>query len=100
MEIIKISQTAEHMIGWWKAHHRKQEKERINEIANLYRLLFGLTYDDALIVVGHIVKAVDLQDIAKKYEDQKRREEADKYWNDVKMNLQKHFELLEKFRRR
>lgn len=100
MNMNEISQMARHEVGWWKAHHRKQRERLISEMANLYRLLFGLNYNDALIIVEYRVKAAELHDIAEKHEDQKKQKEADKYWNEAERNLQKHFELLEKLRKK
>lgn len=100
MDMSKIRQMAEHEVGWWKAHHRKKRGELINEMTNLYRLLFDLTYDDASIIVEYRVKATEFHDIAEKYEDHERQEEADKYWNEAVRKLQEHFELLEKLRKR
>lgn len=104
MNMIKIRQMArqmaEHEVGWWKAHHRKQREALINEMTNLYRLLFDLSYDCASNIVKHRVKAAELHDIAEEHENHGRQEEADKYWNETQMALQKHFELLEKFRKR
>jgi len=100
MNMNEISQMAKHEIGWWKAHHRKQRGELISEMANLYRLLFNLTYDEALIIVEHRVRAAELHDIAERYEDQREQKEADKYWKEAEENLQKHFEHLERLRKK
>jgi len=100
MNMNEISRMAKCEIGWWKAHHRKQREKLISEMSNLYRLLFSLNYNDALIVVGFRVKAAELHDIAEKYENQKKQEETDKYWDEAERNLQKHFELLKKIRKR
>jgi len=100
MNMNEISQMARHEVGWRKAHHQNQREELISEMAKLYRLLFNLNYNDALIVVEFRVKAMKFHDVAEEYENQKKQKEADKYWNEVERNFQKHFELLERLRKR
>lgn len=96
----KIKQMAHHEIGWWKAHHRRNKKKLIEEMAKLYVLLFGIDYEDAKTVAQPRIKAAGFHDKAEEYESQGNQERADIYWRKAEESLQQHFTLLEKLRNR
>jgi len=96
----EAKQMACHEIGWWKAHHRKDTKALVKEMADFYRLLFGLTLGEAGLTVGFRINAAKFHDKAEEYEDKGNQKKADVYWNRAKEELQKHFTFLEKLRKR
>ena len=77
----KTKQMAKYEIGWWRAHHRRNKEKLIDEMAKLYVLLFGISNEDAKIIVEYRIKATGFHDKAEE-------------------SLQQHFALLEKLRKR
>ena len=96
----KTKQMAKYEIGWWRAHHRRNKEKLIDEMVKLYVLLFGISNEDAKIIVQYRIKATGFHDKAEEYEDQRKPEEADIYWKKAEESLQQHFALLEKLRKR
>lgn len=93
----KCSELAKYEIGWWKAHHRKDKPQLIEQMAKLYELQFGINYDDALKAVGYRVDATKEHDIAEKLEDEGEQSDADKHWDKAQSLLKKHFEILTQY---
>lgn len=91
---------AYHEVEWWKAHHRKDTKKLIREMAELYVLLFGMNYEEAERVVRPRVEARMLHDRAEFLEDTGDQIGADTYWIRTKIKLQTHFEFLEEKRKK
>ena len=96
----KIEQMAYHEMEWWKAHHRKDSEKLIREIAELYVLLFGVSYKEAKRIVKPRVEAGMLHDKAEFFEDTGDQKGANTYWIRTKIKLQNHFELLEEKRKK
>lgn len=90
-------QLAKYEVGWWKAHHRRDEAGLIQNMANLYQLQFGLNYDDAVECVRYRVAAAKEHDMAEKLEDRGKQWEADFCWKKAEDLLKKHFEILTKY---
>ena len=91
----KINQLAHHEVEWWKAHHRKQRDKLVDEMAKLYELQFGISYEQAREAVIHRVEAAKWHDRAEELEDSGKQSQADKYWERTEQSLRKHFEILE-----
>lgn len=89
-----INDLARFEVGWWKAHHRKNDKEAIEYMAKLYSLLFNISLADATKVVGARVKAGNLHDIAERYEDLGKEQASKEYWKKAEDALREHFRLL------
>ena len=87
-------------IGWWKDHHRKNEKGLTEKMAKLYALLFNIDYKEAVIIVQYRVEAAKFHDKAEENENTGHQEIADMYWDKAEKELQKHFRLLEQLRKR
>ncbi|MBI5884592.1 hypothetical protein HZB89_00670 [archaeon] len=83
-----------HEINWWKAHHRKQKKKLLSEMARLYALQFGLPGKAARKVVAFRVKAAREHDLAEAFEDKGLNAKAETNWLKARKLLEKHFELL------
>jgi len=88
------SKLAKYEAKWWKAHHRKDKKALTENMAKLYQLLFGISYEQALKSVKYRIKAAEMHDIAEELEDNGNQKEADLYWDKVEEWLKKHFEVL------
>jgi hypothetical protein len=88
------SKLAEHEIGWWKAHHRRDKPALIEQMTKLYELQFGITYENAVEAVKHRVEATKEHDIAEKLEDGGNQIEADVHWKEAEDLLKEHFRIL------
>jgi len=91
---VKAKGLARYEISWWKAHHRRDNKLLKENMANLYRLQFNISYEKAVKVVGLRVQATKEHDIAENLEDAGNQKEADKHWKKAEKLLEKHFEIL------
>ena len=91
----KTKKLAQYEIGWWKAHHRKDKKEFVDNMCKLYSLQFGISHDQAKQAVLFRVEAADWHDKAEEYEDKGDQAQADVYWNKAEECLYQHFKLLE-----
>jgi hypothetical protein len=87
------SKLAEHEIGWWQAHHRRNEKKLIEHTAKSYQLQYNVPYKIALKAAKLRLKATQEYNRAKEF-DGTNQETADKYWNNAKNILKQAFGLL------
>ena len=94
----KARELAHFEIGWWRAHHRKNKEELIDNMARLYSLQFGISYAEAKKAVTLRVEATVWHDKAEEAEDSGNQKQADIYWNKAEECLSQHFELLEEFK--
>lgn len=88
---------AEHEVGWWKDHHRKNKAGLMENMARLYELQFGMPYQEAVECVKYRVSAAKEHDEAERLEDMGRQAEADVYWKKAEDLIEKHFEMLLKY---
>src|SRR3989338_6145109 len=94
---MKLSrQLAEHELGWWQAHHRKDKERLLLEMQQLFELQFKILAEQARRAAEYRVQAAIEHDVAEKHEDAGNQVEADKHWNVVKNLLAKHFAVLVK----
>lgn len=93
-------QLAEHEIGWWKAHHKKDEPLLTEHMAKLYKLQFNIPYEDALKAVKYRVDATKEHDIAEKLEDEGNQPGANCHWKKAEDLLLKHFKILLEYSKR
>lgn len=91
----KTQYLAKYEIGWWKAHHRKNKEEFVENMCKLYSLQFGIPRDRAKQAVLLRVEAADWHDKAEEYEDKGDQTQADIFWNKAEECLHRHFRLLE-----
>lgn len=89
-----VYKLAECEVGWWKAHHRKDVRLVTSKMEELYRLLYGITEEQAKHCVDMRVKAGFLHDKAEFFEDQGDVEKAKKYWDETEDLLRSHFSML------
>jgi len=90
----KYAKLAQFEIGWWKAHHRKQKDQFVDNMINLYVLQFGISPDLAKKAVILRLEAADWHDKAEEYEDAGDQTQADIYWAKAEACIAKHFETL------
>jgi putative hemolysin len=90
----KAKELAKYETGWWKAHHRKDRPGLIENMAKLYELQFGIPYEQAGETVMKRVEATKEHDIAEELEDEGKKAEADKHWENVEALLAEHFAHL------
>ncbi len=90
------AELARYEIGWWKAHHRKDEKGFINNMIKLYSLQFGLSFELTLKAVKYRLKAATAHDMAEKFEDEKHFASSTFHWLRAENFLKKHFKILQK----
>ncbi|MCK4634839.1 MAG: hypothetical protein KAT37_03115 [Candidatus Aenigmarchaeota archaeon] len=88
------SKLARYEVEWWKAHHRKDKKALLENMAKLYQLLYKLCYEDAVECVKYRIEAGKEHDIAEKFEDEGNQNEADIHWNKAEELVKKHFKTL------
>ena len=91
---------AKHEIGWWKAHHRKDETSLTEHMAKLYELQFGIAYEDAIKAVKYRVDATKEHDIAERLEDDRNQPEANTHWKKAEDLLLEHFKILMEYAKR
>lgn len=91
-------QLAKYEISWWQAHHRRNRKLLLNQMAKLYSLQFNLPYRTAFKAVQCRVKATKEHDIAEKLEDENKIKQSNMHWKKAESLIEKHFEILEKSR--
>lgn len=90
----KEEKLAKYEIGWWQAHHRQQSEKFIDDMSELYSLLFSMPKHTAESVVLYRVKAAKFHDMAENLEDKGFFEESNKYWLLAEAELVKHFKML------
>jgi len=95
----KINQLAKYEIEWWKAHHRKDEESLLRNMAKLYELQFGISYEDSLKAIRYRVLATKEHDLAEKFEDSKNTPEAEIHWKKAEKLLRQHFKILYSFKK-
>jgi len=91
----KARKLAHFEVGWWKAHHQKNKKALIDNMARLYSLQFGISYVEAKEAVMLRVEATVWHDKAEEAEDSANQKQADIYWDKTEECLSQHFELLD-----
>ena len=90
-----VDKLAKYELGWWKAHHRRDEQGLVENTARLYELLFNVTYETALRVAKLKSMATRKYLEAKKYDGNKEtQEKANEYWRNAESMLKSHFKLL------
>ncbi|MEK6925775.1 MAG: hypothetical protein AABW50_00705 [Nanoarchaeota archaeon] len=87
------SKLAEHEIGWWQAHHRRDKEKLIEHTAKSYQLQYNTPYKVSLKAAELRLKATHEYNKAKGF-DGINKEKADKHWNNAKDILKQAFELL------
>ena len=92
----KAQELAKYEVGWWKAHHRKERDELIENMVREYELQFDIPYEQAREAVMKKAEATREHDIAERLEDEGNQAEADKYWQNAEELLAEHFALLYK----
>jgi len=96
----KVLDLAKHEIGWWKAHYRKNSEAFLEHMTQLYMSQFGIDKENAKIIVNYRIEATKFHDTAEQKEDAGEQKNANRDWDRAEKALQKHFELLEKHRKR
>ncbi len=91
----RVKLLAQHEIGWWQAHHRKDKSLFLVSMTNLYVLQFGIDEGRALQAVEHRLRAANFHDQAEALEDAGEQVEADVFWKKAESALEDHFRLLE-----
>lgn len=91
----RVRLLAHYEIGWWQAHHRKQEDEFTDNMSKLYALQFGIDETKARVAVLLRLDATKHHDKAEQFEDKGNQESANLYWNKAEECLRQHFEILE-----
>jgi hypothetical protein len=91
----RAKQLAKHEVGWWKAHHRRNVKELLGEMAKLYCLQFRISYGKALEAAERRVRAAQEHDTAEKFEDQGKMKLANQHWRRAELFIEEHFKILE-----
>lgn len=94
-QMSKTEKLAHHEVEWWKAHHRGDKANIVDQMAKLYELQFGISYEQAREAVMYRVEAANWHDQAESFEDQGDQKQADEYWQKTEESLQRHFEILE-----
>ena len=90
-----INKLAEYEIGWWIAHHRRDEQGLIENTARLYELEFNIPYHTAVEAAKLKLQATKEYILAKRFDGNvNTQEEADKHWSKVKELLKEHFRIL------
>jgi len=87
-------QLAKYEIGWWKAHHRRNKPELIDQMTKLYSLQFDISYEKALEAVKYRVEATKEHDIAEEFEDKGDQANADVHWSKAEELVEEHFKIL------
>jgi len=95
----RFEQLARLEVGWWKAHHRRQEDEVLEQMSRLYALQFNISYLEATAAVKFRVEATKWHDIAEEYEDNGDQAKADIYWKKAEDCLREHFTILARYQR-
>lgn len=81
-------------IGWWKAHHEKNYEKVIEQMTNLYQILFQLDAKTAEKIVMLRIRAAQEHDLAEKEDISKTKSEE--HWRNARHLLIKHFTMLKK----
>jgi len=96
----EAKQMAFHEISWRKVRHQREGQrsqrflKEVREMAMLYQLLFGLTFEAATDIVHNKIRAIDFQDSAEELEDSGDEQEAEKHWKMAEQKLYEHYSAL------
>jgi len=85
---------AKYEVGWWRAHHKKNFLKAKEDMVKEYILLFKIPAELAEKSVDLRIEAAKMHDIAEKFEDEGKLQEAEEYWKKAEELLTKHFKVL------
>ncbi len=88
------TKAAEHEIGWWMAHHRKDTEGFLEHKIGILQIEYDLTRDVAEAAVSKYMAAAKEHDIAEKLEDEGNKEGADTHWRKAQVHLTKFFRMV------
>lgn len=98
MELEKAKLCAKYDVGWWKAHGRRELSGVLENMTNLYLVLFNGNYaTTAQAAKGSVelrAAAGKEHDLAEELERSSRMEEANEHWQKVEDLLVKSYALL------
>lgn len=92
----RVERLAHYEIMWWKAHHRRNKEELIENMAKLFSLQFGIDYKKAKEAAMLRAEATAWHDKAEECEDKDQQVQAEIYWHKAEECIRRHFEILER----
>ena len=89
----RVERLGDSEIGWWQAHHRKDNPTFLKCKIGVLVDTFGITEENARTAVNKFIDAAKEHDLAEELEDKGNQEQANTHWEKARQLLIEHYRL-------